>query len=161
MAGSRVRSADGFMERFAEHVRGLHDPATALVEGVAFAVESLVGDQQINHVLNARVNSSPALPFSSELASAFGRSMMRRYDVDWGRYGYGDAELNEVGELCMRTFHSLVVDPGGYIEDGMLLRRFIFGWLAPAIHYRSMTRTIETLETIAATKPVCRSGESA
>jgi AcrR family transcriptional regulator len=161
MAGSRVRSADGFMERFAEHVRGLNDPAAALVEGVAFAVESLVGDQQIKHILTARVNGSPALPFTSELASAFGRSMLRRYDVDWARHGYDDAALDEVEQLCMRTFHSLFVDPGDLIGDGMALRRFITGWLAPAIYYRQMTRTVETLESIAAAKPARRSGKSA
>jgi AcrR family transcriptional regulator len=161
MAGSSVRSADGFMERFAEHVRGLKDPAAALVEGVAFAVESLVGDRQINQVLTARVNGSPVVPFASELASAFGRSMLGRYDVDWARHGYDDAALDEVGELCMRTFHSLLVDPGELVGDGMRLRRFITGWLAPAIHYRQTTRTVEALESFAAAKPARRTGNSA
>lgn len=150
MAGSRVRSADGFMERFAQHVHGLNDPATALVEGVAFAVEFLVGDQQIKYVLNARVDDSPALPVTSELASTFGRSMLRRYDVDWALHGYDDAALDYISELCMRTFHSLVVDPGDFVADPMALRRFIAGWLAPAVHYRQMTRTVETLESITA-----------
>ncbi|GAB3014463.1 TetR/AcrR family transcriptional regulator [Mycobacterium bourgelatii] len=161
LAGSRVRSADGFMERFAEHVRGLHDPVAALVEGVAFAVESLAGDPQIHQVLTARVNDSPALPFASELASAFGRSMLRRYDVDWTRHGYDDVALDEVGELCIRTFHSLVVDPGDHVGDRMALRRFIAGWLAPAIHYRQTTRTVETLESFAAAKPARRTDNSA
>jgi AcrR family transcriptional regulator len=160
VAGSRVRSADGFMERFAEHVRGLNDPAAALVEGVAFAVETLVGDPQIEQVITARVNGAPALPFASELASTFVRSMLHRYDVDWARHGYDDAALNEIGELCLRTFHSLYLDPGELTRDRTALRRYITGWLGPAVYYRQMMRTVATLEAAAAT-PRRRNGVSA
>jgi AcrR family transcriptional regulator len=153
MAGSRVRSADGFMERFAEHVRGIDEPAAALVEGVAFAVESLVGDQQIKEVLNARVNGSAAVSFASDLASAFGRSMLRRYDVDWARHGYDESALDELGGICIRTFQSLILDPGELVGDGVALRRFIAGWLAPAVHYRQMMRTVGLVESLAARKP--------
>ena len=161
MAGSRVRSADGFMERFAEHVRGIDDPAAALVEGVAFAVETLVGDQQIKEVLNARVNGTAALPFTSELAATFGRSMLRRYDVDWPRHGYDEDALDELGEICMRTFQSLILDPGELVGDPVALRRFIAGWLAPAVHYRQMMRTVATVESLAARKPARRTGKPA
>jgi AcrR family transcriptional regulator len=160
VAGSRVRSADGFMERFAEHVRGLNDPAAALVEGVAFAVETLVGDPQIGQVFTARVNGAPALPFASELTSTFVRSMLHRYDVDWARHGYDDSALNEIGELCLRTFHSLFLDPGELTRDRTALRRFITGWLGPAVYYRQMMRTVATLEAAAAT-PRRRNGVSA
>lgn len=149
MAASRVRSADGFMERFAEHVGGIDEPAAALVEGMAFAVESLAGDQQIKNVLNTRVNGPAAVPLTSELASIFGRSMLRRYDVDWARHGYDDDALDELGDICLRTFRSLILDPGDLVGDGVALRRFIAGWLAPAVHYRQMMRTVGMVESLA------------
>ncbi len=149
-AASRVRSADGFIERFAEHVRGLNEPAAALVEGMAFAVERLAGDQQITNVLNARVKGSAAVPLTSELASIFGRSMLRRYDVDWARHGYDDDALDGLGEICLRTFQSLILDPGDLVGDGVALRRFIAGWLAPAVHFRQMMRTVAMVESLAA-----------
>lgn len=142
IAASRMRSADGFLERLTGHMRGLHDPVAALVEGVAFTLEALIGDPQLEHVLNARVDGAQATPFTSEVAMSFGRIMLRRYDVDWVRHGFDDATLDETVELCTRTFHSLFVDPGRLLDDGAALRRFIAEWLGPAIHYRQMTRTV-------------------
>lgn len=150
LAASRMRSADGLFGRLASHVRGLNDPTVALVEGVAFAVESLSGDRQMAQLLGARANGSSAVLFTSELASAFSRSMLRRYDVDWALHGYDDAALDEVGELCTRTFYSLFIDPGTHTTDGLTLRRFITGWLGPAIQYRHLARAIQAVESVAA-----------
>jgi AcrR family transcriptional regulator len=141
IAASRMRSADGFLERLTEHMRGLHDPVAALVEGVAFTLEALVGDPQLEHVLNARVDNVQATAFTSEVAMSFGRIMLRRYDVDWAGHGFDAVAFDESVELCTRTFHSLFVDPGRLLDDGAALRRFIAEWLGPAIHYRQLTRS--------------------
>ena len=56
---SRMRSADGFLDRLAAHVRGLNDPVAAFVEGVAFAVENLAGDHQLKQLMEARPGQTP------------------------------------------------------------------------------------------------------
>ncbi|HEY9267118.1 MAG TPA: TetR/AcrR family transcriptional regulator [Mycobacterium sp.] len=151
MAASRMRSADGFLERLREHMRGLHDPVAALVEGMAFTLEALVGDPQLEQVFEVRVDGIQAKPFTSEVATSFGRVLLRRYDVDWTGHGFDDAAFDDMVELCARTFHSLFIDPGRLLGDSAALRRFIAEWLGPAIHYRLMTRTVAGLGAIAAT----------
>jgi len=75
-------------------------------------LEALSGDPQLEHVLNARVDGVQATPFTSEVAMSFGRIMLRSYDVDWAHHGFDGATFDEIVELCIRTFHSLFVDPG-------------------------------------------------
>ena len=38
--------------------------------------------------------------------------MLHRSDVDWERQGFDDEALDELAELGLRTFHSMLVDPG-------------------------------------------------
>jgi AcrR family transcriptional regulator len=42
-----MRSVNGFIDQVADHVSGLNDPVTAIVESVSFGVESLSGDPQL------------------------------------------------------------------------------------------------------------------
>jgi len=151
MAASRMRSADGFLKRLHEHMRGLHDPVAALVEGMAFTLEALVGDPQLEHVFEVRADDSQAKPFTSEVATSFGRVLLRQYDVDWAGHGFDDAGFDDIVELCARTFHSLYIDPGRLLGDSSALRGFIAEWLGPAVHYRLMTTTVANLAAGAAT----------
>lgn len=151
IAASRLRSTDGFLERLREHMRGLHDPVAALVEGMAFTLEALVGDPQLEHVFEVRVDGAPDKPFTSEVATSFGRVLLRHYDVDWTGHGFDDAAFDDIVELCARTFHSLFIDPGRLLGDSAALRRFIAEWLGPAVHYRLMASTVASLGAVAAT----------
>lgn len=151
IAASRMRSTDGFLERLREHMRGLHDPVAALVEGMAFTLEALVGDPQLEHVFEVRVDGAPDKPFTSEVATSFGRVLLRHYDVDWTGHGFDDAAFDDIVELCARTFHSLFIDPGRLLGDSAALRRFIAEWLGPAVHYRLMARTVASVGAVAAT----------
>jgi hypothetical protein len=45
--------------------------------------------------------------------------MPRRLDVYWESQGYDDEALDELAELGLRTFHSMLVDPGQPLRDGM------------------------------------------
>jgi AcrR family transcriptional regulator len=143
---SRMRSADGFLDRLAAHVRGWNDPVAALVEGVAFAVENLAGDHQLKQLMEARQEADTIVSSTSELALAFGRSMLHRYDVDWVHHRFDDAGLDELAEISVRTVHSLLIDPGQPPRDPSTLRRFVARWLGPAILYPQMTRAIEALD---------------
>jgi AcrR family transcriptional regulator len=148
LLASGMRTADGFLDQLAEHTSGLTEPAAALVEGIAFAVETLADDPQFANLLRNRSTSGSTVSLTSDTARAFSRSMLHRTDVDWERHGYDEAALDELAELGLRTFHSLLVDPGGPARDGFALRRFISRWLAPAIVYPRLTQVMEALQPV-------------
>ncbi len=145
LVASRVRSTDGLLDRLADHVRGLTDPAAAVVEGVAFAAEQLAGDQQMKQLLLTRVEGDAIASFTTELGMSFGRIMLHRYDVDWKRHGYDDEAVDELAELALRTVHSILIDPGSPPRSGVALRHFLARWLGPAVLYPQVVRSMEAL----------------
>ncbi len=150
LLASGMRTADGFLDQLAEHTRGLTEPAAAMVEGIAFAVETLAHDAQFANLLRNGSKRGSAVSLTSDTSKAFSRSMLHRCDVDWERHGYDEAALDELAELGLRTFHSLLVDPGEPARDGFALRRFISRWLAPAIVYPRLTQVMEALQPVGA-----------
>ena len=143
---SAMRSANGFLDQFADHLSGLTEPTAAIVEGVAFAAETLAGDRQIEHILSGRTRSGTTVSLTSETAMAFGRSMLHRLDVDWEKHGFDEAALDELAELGLRTFHSILIDPGQPPRDGVALRRFVARWLGPAIVYPRLVQAMDALK---------------
>ena len=117
---------------------------------MTFTLESLVGDPQLEQVFGVRGDGAQTQPFTSAVATSFGRILLGRYDVDWAAHGFDDTAFDDTVELCARTFHSLFIDPGRLLGDSAALRRFIAEWLGPAIHYRLMTRTVAGLGAHAA-----------
>jgi len=124
-----MRSADGFLKRLAEHISGQTDPVAAVVERVAFAAETLAGDRQIQHLLTKRQQGGTIVSLTSDVALAFGRSMLHRLDIDWERHGFDDAALDELAGLSLRTLHSILIDPGRPLRDAITLCRFVARWL--------------------------------
>jgi AcrR family transcriptional regulator len=145
LLASGMRTAHGFLDQLAEHISGLTEPAGALVEGIAFAVETLAGDPQFANLLRNRTKSGSTVSLTSDTARAFSRSMLHRSDVDWKREGFDDETLDELAELGLRTFHSMLVDPGRPPRDGIALRKFLARWLGPAIVYPRLAQAIEAL----------------
>ena len=74
--------------------------------------------------------------------------MLHRCDVDWESHGFDEAALDELAELGLRTFHSMLVDPGEPARDGFALRRFISRWLGPAIVYPRLTQIMDALQPV-------------
>ncbi len=148
LLASGMRTADGFLDQLAERTSGLTEPAEALVEGIAFAVETLAGDPQFANLLRNGSKSGSTVSLTSDTAKAFSRSMLHRCDVDWERNGFDEAALDELAELGLRTFHSLLVDPGEPARDGFALRRFISRWLGPAIVYPRLAQVVEALQPV-------------
>ncbi len=141
-----MRSANGFLDQFAEHISGLTEPTTAIVEGVAFAAETLAGDRQIEHLLSRRTQDGSTVTLTSDTAMAFGRSMLHRLDVDWEKHGFDEAALDELAEIGLRTLHSILIDPGQPPRDGIELRKFVARWLGPAIVYPRLLQAMEALQ---------------
>jgi AcrR family transcriptional regulator len=143
---SAMRSAHGFLDQLADHINGLTEPAAALVEGVAFAVETLADDTQFANLLRGGSKSGSTVSLTSDTAKAFSRSMLHRLDVDWESQGYDEEALDELAELGLRTFHSMLVDPGQPARDGIALRRFLVRWLGPAIVFPRLAQAMDALQ---------------
>jgi AcrR family transcriptional regulator len=142
---SAMRSANGFLDQFAAHLGELTEPAEAIVEGVAFAVEQLEGDRQMEHLLTIRTQDGSTAMLTSDTAMTFGRSMLHQLNVDWEKHGYDEAGLDELAEIGLRTLHSLLSDPGQPARDGIELRRFVARWMGPAIVYPKLASAMESL----------------
>lgn len=140
-----MRSADGFLEQLAAHLKGVTDPVVAVTEGFAFAVEQLAADKQVELVLNQRHRGGQPVSIVSDTALAFGRSMLHRYDIDWEQYGFDEAGLDELNEFTLRVLHSFLADPGRPSRSGADLRRYLLRWIGPAIAYPQLARAMDAL----------------
>jgi AcrR family transcriptional regulator len=146
LLASGMRTAHGFLDQLADHISGVTEPAVALVEGIAFAIETLADDAQFANVLRNGSKNGSAVSLTSDTAKAFSRSMLHRSDVDWDRQGFDEDALDELAELGLRTFHSMLVDPGQPARSGIALRRFLARWLGPAIVYPRLAQAMEALQ---------------
>ncbi|WP_046320347.1 TetR/AcrR family transcriptional regulator [Mycobacterium sp. UM_Kg1] len=133
LIASAMRSAHGFLDQLAQHLGGLTDPVDALVEGVAFAVETLAEDRPLADLLSSRARDGKMVSLTSDTARTFSRSLLHRLDVDWRKHGFDGPALDELAEIGLRTTQSLLLDPGDRHSDGLALRRFIARWIGPAI----------------------------
>lgn len=139
LIASAMRAVNGFIDQVVDHVSGLNDPVTAVVESVSFGVENLSGDPQLESLLARRDEGEAVTSLTSDTAIAFCVSVFHRLDVDWELHGFDTAALRELAEMTLRTIQSLLTDPGQAPRTGSALRRFVTRWLGPAILYPRMT----------------------
>ncbi|OBG88365.1 TetR family transcriptional regulator [Mycobacterium sp. E802] len=148
LVATAVRSADGFLDHLAAHVGTTSDPVTAVVDGVAFAIETLPDEPKIVTMLT---NSKPGAGVASETSLAFSRAMLHRYHVDWEHEGFDEAALGELAELCLRILHSFLLEPGVPPRNGIELRDVLTRWIGPAVLYPHMARAMGAFSAM--TKP--------
>lgn len=149
LLATAMRSGDGFLEQLANHLRGESDPVTAMVEGVAFAIEQLAMDDRIGFMLNKRSRGEISTSLTSDTALAFSRSMLHRYEVDWAAAGFDEEALRELSEFCLRVLYSFLIDPGQEPRSGQELRRFLARWIGPAIVYPCFAGAVDSLTKVA------------
>jgi len=135
LIASAMRAVNGFIDQLVEHVSGINDPVTAVVESVAFGVEKLSGDPQLENLLTRRDEGEAVISMTSDTAIAFCLSVFHRFDVDWQLHGFDTVALRELAEITLRTVHSMLTDPGQLPRSGRELRRFVVRWLGAAILY--------------------------
>lgn len=138
LIASAMRAVDGFIDQVVRHVNGVNDPVTALVECIAFAVEKLTGDPQLEGLLTRRQEGDAVTSLTSDTATAFCLSFFHRLDVDWQLHGFDNSALEELAEMTLRTVQSMLTDPG-QPRDDLALRGFVARWLGPAILYPRMS----------------------
>jgi AcrR family transcriptional regulator len=139
LIASAMRAVNGFIDQVADHVSGLNDPVTAVVESVSFGVENLSGDPQLESLLTRRDEGEAVTSLTSDTAIAFCLSVFHRLDVDWKLHGFDTIALRELAEMTLRTVQSMLTDPGQVPRKGLVLRRFVARWLGPAILYPRLT----------------------
>jgi AcrR family transcriptional regulator len=128
-----VAEAAPYLDSLAAHLKDIHDPAEAAVEGIAHTLERLPHERYLSLLLTPGRASAFSAGVTSDIALAFGRSMVERFSVDWRSVGIADSDLDEVVEFLLRVFQSLVIDPGRPPRQGQELRAFLRRWVAPAI----------------------------
>jgi hypothetical protein len=128
-----VAEAAPFLDSLAKHVRKIHDPAEAVVEGIAHTLERLPHETYLGLLLTPGRASAFSAGVTSDMAMSFGRSLLERFDVDWISVGITDDNVDGLVEFMLRIFQSLVIDPGRPPHNGQELREFLRRWVAPAI----------------------------
>ncbi len=133
LVATATNAANGFLDRLADRVAGITDPADAVVEGIATALEWLPNDKHIGLLLGPDRRNAFTPAVTSDVAVEFARTMLGRFDVDWVAAGYTDDDLDELAEHLLRVIQSFVVDPGRPARTGVGLRRYLRRWVAPAL----------------------------
>ena len=133
LSAAATNAASGYLDRLADRLAGITHPAEAVVEGIATTLEWLPNDKHVGLLLGPDRAGAFSADVTSDIAVDFARTMLRRFDVNWVRLGYTDADLDELAEHLLRIIQSFVIDPGRPPRTGPQLRRYLRRWVAPAL----------------------------
>ncbi|ETB02361.1 TetR family transcriptional regulator, partial [Mycobacterium avium subsp. paratuberculosis 10-5864] len=140
LGATALSAVEGFLDRLAAHLGSITDPTGAVVEGIAYTFEQLAHDRYLSLVFQPGKASAFTAGVTSDIAISFGRSILQRFEVDWGAAGFAGTGLDELVEVMLRTLQSLIVDPGRPPRTGAELRRFLQDWVAPAVRAHAISR---------------------
>jgi AcrR family transcriptional regulator len=133
LGATALSSVDNFLNRLAAHLGSITDPTEAVVEGIAYTFEQMARDKYLSLVFQPGKASAFTAGVTSDIAISFGRSILQRFDIDWGATGLIDAKLDELVEVMLRMLQSLILDPGRPARRGSELRRFLRQWVGPSV----------------------------
>ncbi|MDO3634365.1 TetR/AcrR family transcriptional regulator [Mycolicibacterium arseniciresistens] len=141
LTATAISAVGGFLDRLAGDLQSITDPTAAVVEGIAYTLETLPYDRYLGLVMQPGKASAFAAGVTSEVAISFGRSILQRFNVDWVAAGFSGDRLDELVEFMLRTLQSFILDPGGPTRHGDGLRAYLHRWIAPAVQERSRAAT--------------------
>lgn len=133
MHAAAIATVDGFLDRLAESVRGITDPAEAMTEGVMFTLAEVSRIPHLRIMLSGPQAAASSVNVASDEGQAFGMRMITRFDVDWEKYGYDESSLHDLVEFTLRTMLSFFVAPNDPTRSPEELRRFVRRWLGGSI----------------------------
>ncbi|MGE2816161.1 TetR/AcrR family transcriptional regulator [Mycobacterium heidelbergense] len=137
LAATALSHVGPYLDRIGAHLNPIHDPAEAVVEGIAHTLEELPHDKYLGLLLTAEKATANSASVTSDVALALGRSIVDRFNVDWNAAGITDDRRDGLVEFMLRILQSFIVDPGRPPRSGAELRDYLRQWVAPAItHYR-------------------------
>ena len=137
LVAAAVHAADDFLDRLAEHLRGLTDPVDAVTEAIATALEWLPKDKHIGLLIAPGRADEHTASVTSDVALQFANAVLRRFDVDWAALGFTDDGLDELAEHLLRIIQSFILDPGRPPRTGEALREYLRRWVGSAVTARS------------------------
>jgi AcrR family transcriptional regulator len=149
LVAAAVHAATDFLDRMAEHLVGVTDPAEAVAEGIATALEWLPKDKHIGLLIVPGRATAHTESVTSDIAVQFANSMLRRFDVDWAGLGFTDADLDELAEHLLRVIQSFVIDPGRPPRRGAELRDYLRRWVGTGVMPPSRAATIKQPSAVA------------
>jgi AcrR family transcriptional regulator len=126
------RSGMKFTERCADHLKGITEPVDAMLEGVAFTLEWLPSDTNVQLLL-AHDFGQVSAGITSDMAIQFGHGILQNLDVDWAELGLDDEALDFMAEYMLRILQSFMIDPGRPPRRGKALREHLRRWIAPVL----------------------------
>ncbi|MGW6421479.1 TetR/AcrR family transcriptional regulator [Nocardia sp. NPDC055053] len=133
IAATALAETGRFLDVLAAKLDRITDPAEAVVEGIAYTLETLPEDRYLSLLLTpGRASSFPA-EVTSDTALALGRSILERFAVDWEQAGITGGRLDDLVEHMLRIVGSFVLDPGRPPRRGTELRDYLTIWVAPAV----------------------------
>ena len=133
LAATAFAESGRFLDVLAAHLQRITDPAEAVIEGIAYTLESLPQDRYLGLLLTPGRTGGFSATVTSDTALAFGRALLERMAVDWHRAGIDGDRLDELVEHMLRIVQSFVVDPGRPARHGTELREYLARWVAPAL----------------------------
>ncbi|MEN0138555.1 MAG: TetR/AcrR family transcriptional regulator [Rhodococcus sp. (in: high G+C Gram-positive bacteria)] len=131
LRAAAIAAVDGVLDRLTQHVAGIEDPAEAVVEAVIYTLDEAPRVPQLGIMLSGSHAYTEGI--TSEEALAFGMTMIRRFDVDWERHGYGEHTLRELVEYQLRTMQSFFISPGDPPRSQDELRVYLRRWVGSAV----------------------------
>lgn len=128
---SSITATGGFIDRLAERVARIDDPADLVIESIAFAIEDLRDEPYLASVL-----TSPSGDLSTAVnpltIKAFGRAVLDEIGRDW-LTRIDEATLEELIEWTLMTVHWTLLDVAGRSRQGSDLREYLSRWLRPSL----------------------------
>lgn len=131
LQAAAVQAVGAFLDRLAAHLRGIDDPAGAVVEGIVFTLDQVPRAPHLRLMLAGEHSHAEAI--ASGRAMAFGMTMIQRFDVDWPAHGYDEQRLRELVEFQLRIMQSFFISPGDPPRAQDELRAYLQRWVAPAV----------------------------
>jgi AcrR family transcriptional regulator len=126
------RSGMRFLERCADHLTGIAEPVDAVVEGIAFTLEWLPSDKNVQLFL-AHDFPQVSAGVTSDESIQFSHGILRGLDVNWAELGLDDEALDFMAEYMLRILQSFMIDPGRPPRTGQALRDHLRRWIAPVL----------------------------
>ena len=133
MRAVAIASVDDFLDRLAEHVRGIRDPAEAITEGTVYTLDAVTRSPHLGITLSSSYPHDHRADVTSPEAQTFGMRMIDKFDVDWAGHGYDRQSLAELVEFNLRIMVSFFVAPNDPARSPADLRRFLRRWLGEAV----------------------------
>ena len=133
MQAVAMASVDDFLDRLAEHVHGIEDPAEAMTEAALYTLGAVTRSPHLGILLSESYPHDHSEDITSAQAQAIGMRMIDRFDVDWARHGFDQASLRELVEFTLRTMMSFFVAPNDPPRTEDEMRQFLGRWLGGAV----------------------------